>query len=150
MGQNIRSIFLVISVTAVAVIFCGGCQEEQTGDLNANQVRLITSENRRLEEEKQELTEQLEKLQSKMTTEVSRLQSELKTYKEKNQALEQEIKENIDQKVSSVLSIVILENSRLRTERDELNKLLIKLQMSLGLDLQQELEEIQKLIEVQP
>jgi uncharacterized lipoprotein YajG len=115
-------------LTIVAVLLLAGCQKQQQQEApNQQQARLLAAENAELQKQLAERKAEIETLQKRSAQELRKRDQELIKCKVRIDALEQDLKKGIDERVKSVAATVMDENVKLRQEVEQLKAELAKL-----------------------
>jgi uncharacterized lipoprotein YajG len=115
-------------LTIVAVLLLAGCQKQQQQEApNQQQARLLAAENAELQKQLAERKAEIETLQKRSAQELRKRDQELIKCKVRIDALEQDLKKGIDERVKSVAAAVMDENAKLRQEVEQLKAELAKL-----------------------
>ncbi len=122
MRNRTCSVFLAM----VAVMFFTGCQQPQEAP-NQQQARLLAAQNADLQKQLQLRQAEIKVLQEKHTRELRQRDQELIRCKVRIEALQQDVKKGVDERVKSVTAPVLDENARLRQEVVELKAEIEKL-----------------------
>jgi uncharacterized lipoprotein YajG len=115
-------------LTIVAVLLLAGCQKQQQQEApNQQQARLLAAENAELQKQLAERKAEIETLQKRSAQELRKRDQDLIKCKVRIDALEQDLKKGIDERVKSVAAAVMDENAKLRQEVEQLKAELAKL-----------------------
>jgi flagellar motility protein MotE (MotC chaperone) len=116
-------------LAAVAVVmFCTGCQPPPQEAPNQQQARLVAAQNAELQKQLELQRAEIKVLLEKHTKELRQRDQELIRCRVRIEALEQNFKKEIQERVRSVTEPVLNENARLRREIVELKTQIEKLQ----------------------
>ena len=110
----------------VAAIVFAGCQQPQEAP-NQQQARLLAAQNTDLQKQLEARQTQIDTLQKKHAQELRVRDQELIRCKVRIDALQQEIKQGIDQRVQTLTARVLDENAKLRQENEQLKAQIEKL-----------------------
>ena len=116
---------VVLAVIMVAM-FLAGCQQQQAAP-NQQQARLLAAQNADLQKQLAARQAEIEALQKKHTQELRVRDQELIRCKVRIDALQQEVKKGIDQRVRTITARVLDENAKLRQEIEQLKAQIEKL-----------------------
>src|SRR3974390_3004012 len=114
-------------VTLMAVFFFTGCQQPQPEAPNQQQARLLAAENADLRKQLEARQAGIKALKEKDTQELRKREQELIKCKVRIDALQQELKTKIDQRVRTLTATVLDENAKLRQEVEQLKAQIEKL-----------------------
>ena len=115
-----------IAAAVVAVMCFAGCQQPQQAP-NQQQARLLAAQNADLQEQLERQRAEIKVLQEKHTKELRQRDQELIRCKVRIDALQQEVKKGVQERVKSITTPVLDENARLRQEVVELKAQIEKL-----------------------
>ncbi len=115
-----------IVAAMVAATFFAGCQQPQQAP-NQQQARLLAAQNADLQKQLEARQAQIDTLQKKHAQELRLRDQELIRCKVRIDALQQEIKTGIDQRVQTITARVLDENAKLRQEIEQLKAQVEKL-----------------------
>ncbi len=110
----------------VAMLVFAGCQQPQEAP-NQQQARLLAAQNADLQKQLETQQAEIKILQEKHTKELRLRDQELIRCKVRIDALQQEIKKGIDQRVQTITARVLDENAKLRQEIEQLKAEIAKL-----------------------
>jgi len=113
-------------VMTVAMVFLTGCQQPQEAP-NQQQARLLAAQNADLQKQLEVRQAEINTLQKKHAQELRVRDQELIRCKVRIDALQQEIKAGIDQRVQTITARVLDENAKLRQENEQLKAQIEKL-----------------------
>jgi hypothetical protein len=116
-----------IVAALVAVAFFTGCQQPAQEAPNQQQARLLAAQNADLQKQLEARQTEIKVVQEKHTKELRLRDQELIRCKVRIDALQQEIKKGIDQRVQTITARVLDENARLRQEIEQLKAQVEKL-----------------------
>ncbi len=100
----------------MAVIFVTGCQQPQQEAPNQQQARLLAAQNADLQKQLELRQAEIKVLQEKLTKELRQRDQELIRCKVRIDALQQEVKKGIQDRVRTLTAPVLDENAKLRQE----------------------------------
>jgi len=120
-----RSTRVVLAVVVVAMFFAG-CQQQQAAP-NQQQARLLAAQNADLQKQLEARLAEINTLQKKYTQELRLRDQELIRCKVRIDALQQELRKGIDQRVQTITARVLDENANLRQEIEQLKAQVEKL-----------------------
>ena len=103
----------------VAMLVFAGCQQPQEAP-NQQQARLLAAQNADLQKQLEARQAEIKVMQEKHTKELRLRDQELIRCKVRIDALQQEIKKGIDQRVGTITARVLDENANLRQEIEKL------------------------------
>jgi len=115
----------VVAAIVAAVVFTG-CQQPQEAP-NQQQGRLLAAQNADLQKQLEARLAEINTLQKKYTQELRLRDQELIRCKVRIDALQQELKKGIDQRVQTITARVLDENAKLRQEIEQLKAQIEKL-----------------------
>jgi len=110
----------------VAMLVFAGCQQPQEAP-NQQQARLLAAQNADLQKQLEARQAEIKVMQEKHTKELRLRDQELIRCKVRIDALQQEIKKGIDQRVGTITARVLDENANLRQEIEKLKAEIEKL-----------------------
>ncbi len=116
-----------IAGALVAMMVCAGCQQPAQEAPNQQQARLLTAQNADLQKQVEARQSEIKVLHEKYTKELRLRDQELIRCKVRIDALQQDIKKGIDQRVATITASVLDENAKLRQENEQLKAELEKL-----------------------
>ncbi len=116
-----------ILTTVVAVMFLPGCQQPQPEAPNQQQARLLAAQNADLQKQLELRRAEIKVLQEKHAKELRQRDQELIRCRVRIDALQQDLKKGMQEKVKSLTAPVLDENARLRQEVAELKAQIEKL-----------------------
>ncbi len=116
-----------IAAALVAMMVIAGCQQPAQEAPNQQQARLLTAQNADLQKQVEARQSEIKVLHEKYTKELRLRDQELIRCKVRIDALQQEIKKGIDQRVATITASVLDENAKLRQENEQLKAELEKL-----------------------
>jgi uncharacterized protein YcfL len=122
-----RNGILDVLAALAAALFFTGCQQPQPQALNQQQARLLAAENADLRKQLDARQAEIKALQEKDTQELRKRDQELIKCKVRIDALQQELKTKIDQRVRTITATVLDENAKLRQEVEQLKAQIEKL-----------------------
>jgi regulator of replication initiation timing len=114
-------------MATVAMMFLTGCQQPQQEAPNQQQTRLLAAQNADLQKQLADRKAETETLQKKHAQELRQRDQELIKCKVRIDALQQDLKKGIDERVKSVTASVMDENAKLRQEVEQLKAQIDKL-----------------------
>ena len=115
----------------VAMLVFAGCQQPQEAP-NQQQARLLAAQNADLQKQLEARQAEIKVMQEKHTKELRLRDQELIRCKVRIDALQQEIKKGIDQRVQTITARVLDENTNLRQEIEKLKAEIEKLKAVPG------------------
>jgi len=115
----------------VAMLVFAGCQQPQEAP-NQQQARLLAAQNADLQKQLEARQAEIKVMQEKHTKELRLRDQELIRCKVRIDALQQEIKKGIDQRVGTITARVLDENTNLRQEIEKLKAEIEKLKAVPG------------------
>ena len=115
-----------IMAVTVATVLLTGCQQSQEAP-NQQQARLLAAQNADLQKQLEARQAEIKVMQEKHTRELRLRDQELIRCKVRIDALQQEIKKGIDQRVGTITARVLDENAKLRQEIEQLKAEIEKL-----------------------
>ncbi len=122
-----RNGILSISAAILVLMSLAGCQQPQPEAPNQQQARLLAAENADLRKQLEARQAEIKALQEKNTQELRKRDQELIRCKVRIDALQQELKTKIDQRVRTLTTTVLDENAKLRQEIEQLKAQIEKL-----------------------
>ncbi len=121
-----RNVIISIMAPMAAVSFLAGCQQQQEAP-NQQQGRLLAAQNADLQKQLEQRQAEVKVLQEKHTKELRQRDQELIRCKVRIDALQQEVKKGVEERVKSLTAPVLDENARLRQEIVDLKTQIEKL-----------------------
>jgi len=115
------------TMAMVTVTFFSGCQQPAQDVPNQQQARLLAAQNADLQKQLEARQAEINALQKKHTQELRVRDQELIRCKVRIDALQQELKKGIDQRVGTITARVLDENAKLRQEIEQLKAQIEKL-----------------------
>ncbi len=115
------------TLVVIAAAFLTGCQQPVQETPNQQQARLLAAQNADLQKQLEARQAEIKVMQEKYTKELRLRDQELIRRKVRIDALQQEIKKGIDQRVQTITARVLDENAKLRQENEQLKAELEKL-----------------------
>ena len=125
--DEMRNGICSVVVAIVAVVFFTGCQQPQREAPNQQQARLLAAQNADLQKQLELRQAEIKVLQEKHTRELRQRDQELIRCKVRIDALQQEAKKGMQDRVRTLTAPVLDENARLRQEVAELKAQIEKL-----------------------
>ena len=125
--DEMRNGICSVVVAIVAVVFFTGCQQPQQEAPNQQQARLLAAQNADLQKQLELRQAEIKVLQEKHTRELRQRDQELIRCKVRIDALQQEAKKGMQDRVRTLTAPVLDENARLRQEVAELKAQIEKL-----------------------
>ena len=126
--NTMRNKTLGILMTMIAVLLLAGCQKQQQQEApNQQQARLLAAQNAELQKQLTDRKAEIETLQKRSAQELRKRDQELIKCKVRIDALAQDLKKGIDERVKSVAASVLDENAKLRQEVEQLKAQIEKL-----------------------
>jgi hypothetical protein len=122
-----RDSMMFATMALVAVMVLAGCQQQQQEAPNQQQARLLSAQNTELQKQLQAKQAELDSVQKMSTQELRKRDQELIHCKVRIEALQQDVKKDIDERVKSVTAAVVDENAKLRQENEQLKAQIEKL-----------------------
>jgi hypothetical protein len=116
-----------ILAATIAMVFLTGCQQPSQETPNQQQARLLAAQNADLQKQLEVRQAEIKILQEKHTKELRLRDQELIRCKVRIDALQQELKKGIDQRVQTITARVLDENAKLRQEIEQLKAQVEKL-----------------------
>jgi len=116
----------LVAALAAALAFTG-CQQPTQEAPNQQQARLLAAQNADLQKQLEAQQTQINALQKKYTQELRVRDQELIRRQVRIDALQQELKKGIDQRVGTITARVLDENAKLRQEIEQLKTEIEKL-----------------------
>jgi uncharacterized protein involved in exopolysaccharide biosynthesis len=116
-----------VVAAAVAAMAFTGCQQPTQETPNQPQARLLAAQNADLQKQLEARQAEINTLQKKYTQELRVRDQELIRCKVRIEALQQELKKGIDQRVGTITARVLDENAKLRQEIEQLKAQVEKL-----------------------
>lgn len=104
---------LILLVVVFSVMLVTGCEEEASNDRMA---KLIANENRQLKKQLEQRDEEMQRQKQRLEKEIEKQTQQLEKCEKAKKVLEQRSAEELDQKVQSVLVVIINQNAELRKE----------------------------------
>ncbi len=104
------------AATVIAIVFLAGCQQPQAETPNQQQARLLAAQNAELQKQLEQRQAEIKLLQEKHTKELRQRDQELIRCKVRIEALQQEVKKGVEERVKSLTAPVLDENAKLRQE----------------------------------
>ncbi len=116
-----------IVAALVAMMVFAGCQQPAQEAPSQQQARLLAAQNADLQKQLEARQAEIRVLHEKYTKELRLRDQELIRCKVRIDALQQEIKKGIDQRVGTITARVLDENAKLRQENEQLKAEIEKL-----------------------
>ncbi len=120
-----RTVGLVAAFAAA--MFFAGCQQPQPETPNQQQARLLATQNADLQKQLERTRAEIKVLEEKHTKELRQRDQELIRCKVRIDALQQEVKKGVQDRVRTLTAPVLDENARLRQEVVDLKAQIEKL-----------------------
>jgi hypothetical protein len=117
---------MLCTLAVVAAVVFTGCQQQRAAP-NQQQARLLAAQNAELQRQLEVRQAEVNALLKKHTQELRVRDQELIRCKVRIDALQQEIKKGIDQRVKTITARVLDENAKLRQEIEQLKAQIEKL-----------------------
>ena len=108
----------LVLATGVVIMVAVGCHESEAPD--TKKARLIVSENMQLKKQLEQRDNEIERLKSEHAREIKRRDGQIAECLEQKQALQKQLRENIQERVDEILATVVEENAQLRQEVSKL------------------------------
>jgi uncharacterized protein HemX len=115
----------IVAALVAALVFTG-CQQPQEAP-NQQQARLLAAQNADLQKQLEARRAEMKTLEQKHAQELRKRDQELIRCKVRIDALQEELKKGIDERVKSVTATVMDENAKLRQQVEELKAQIEKL-----------------------
>ena len=114
--------FAIVAMALAGILLAGaGCQENlsaqpDTGTPDAKKARLIAAENIELKNALRSRDAEIERLKQQHLKDLDQHQKSLADCKQRNETLEEELKQGLEQRVSEITSKMVDENAKLHEE----------------------------------